>query len=76
MREMEFKMEREGLLAVGDELSVSESKLPNSWYYTIEHAYGMSANYSSGERLKSTRGTVKDIRQTPKGYYVIMEFDE
>lgn len=76
MRRMEFKMERTGLLKEGDVLPVTESKLPNSWYYTLGKAYAMSANYTFHERLKSTQGKVVEIKETPKGYYVIVEFDE
>nr|WP_176762393.1 hypothetical protein [Eubacterium oxidoreducens] len=76
MRQMEFKMERPGLCKVGDHLKVTEGKLPTSYFYTLEHAYAMSANYKNAERLKSLEGVVKDIKETPRGYYVIMEFDE
>ena len=76
MRRMEFKMERTGLLEVGDVLPVTESKLPNSCYYTLGKAYAMSANYVFRERLKSGEGTVVEVKETPKGYYVIVEFDE
>ena len=73
MRRMEFKMERPGLTKVGDHLKVTESKLPTSYYYTIEHAIAMSGNYV---RLKSREGDVVDVRETEKGYFVTMEFDE
>ena len=76
MRQMEFKMERPGLTKVGDELSVTEGKLPTSYYYTIVPAIAMSKNYQAYERLKSTSGTVKEINQTSRGYYTIVEFDE
>lgn len=69
-------MERPGLTKVGERLRVTESKLPTSYYYTIEHAIAMSGNYHVSERLKSTEGTVVDVKETEKGYYVIMEFDE
>ena len=76
MRRMEIKMERHGLTQVGDHLKVTESKLPTSYYYTIEHAIAMSGNYVVSERLKSREGDVVDVRETEKGYFVTMEFDE
>jgi hypothetical protein len=36
----------------------------------------MSANFSSGERLRSREGTVRQIEETPKGFFVTVEFDE
>ena len=71
MRKMEFKMERTGLLEVGDILPVTEGKLPNSYYYTLGRAYAMSANYKYNERLQSREG-----KETEKGYFVTVEFDE
>ncbi len=76
MRRMEFKMERTGLLNVGDVLPVTEYKLPNSWYYVLGSSFAMSANYPNSERLASESGTVAEIRESPRGYYVIVEFDE
>ena len=76
MRRMEFKMERTGLLQVGDILPVTEGKLPTSYYYTLGKAYAMSANYSFSERLKSTEGKVVSLDETPKGFFVTVEFDE
>ena len=76
MRQMEFKMERTGLLEIGDVLPVTEGKLPNSYYYTLGKAYAMSGNFSTLERLTSREGTVVDIKETPKGFFVTVEFDE
>ena len=76
MRSMEFKMERQGLLEVGQEVTVMESPLPTSYYYTIVPAIAMSKNYPAYERLKSTQGILKEINQTSRGYYTIVEFDE
>lgn len=76
MRQMEFKMERTGLLKEGDVLPVTEGKLPDSYYYTLGNAYAMSANYTFRERLRSEEGTVLEIKETPKGFFVTVEFDE
>ena len=69
MRKMEFKMERQGLLRVGDVLPVTEGRLPGSYYYTLGQAFAMSANFKASERLSSAE-------ETPKGYFVTVEFDE
>lgn len=53
MRREEFKMERTGLLEIGDVLPITEGKLPNSYYYTLGKAYAMSANYVVSQRIKS-----------------------
>lgn len=76
MRQMEFKMERTGLLKEGDVLPVTEGKLPDSYYYTLGDAFAMSANYTFRERLTSTEGKVLEIKNTPKGYFVNVAFDE
>lgn len=75
-----FKMERTGLIEVGDVVELREGSLPNSvFYYVIEPAVAMSGNFSLGERLVDnsgsviTKGKVTDIRQTDRGYYVTVE---
>lgn len=76
MREMEFKMERPGLLVPGQAVTVTEGVLPTSYYYTIDPSLAMSANYEFRQRLKSKEGVVKSVDERPAGFYVIAEFDE
>lgn len=76
MRTMEFKMERSGLVEEGQRVSVVERKCPANYYYIIEPAVAMSGCYLERERLKSKDGLVKEVKQTERGYYVILEFDE
>ena len=67
MREMEFKMERPGLLHEGDKVTVSEGVLPSNYYYTIDPSLAMSGNVPFNQRK---------IEHTDRGYYVLAEFDE
>ncbi|MCR5686233.1 MAG: hypothetical protein K6G81_12615 [Lachnospiraceae bacterium] len=76
MRTEEFKMERRGLLKAGDEVEIVEKSTEAFYYYTIVPALAMSGNYKLGERIRSTRGVVKDIKQDPRGFFVDVEFDE
>lgn len=76
MREMEFKMEREGFLNVGDKVTVTEGVLPSSYYYTIDPSLAMSGNIPFRERLLATEGTVVDIKENARGFYVTVNFLE
>lgn len=76
MRTMEFKMERPGLVAEGDEVEILERSSPVNYHYIIEPAVAMSGCYLERERLKSATGIVQKIRQAESGYYVIVAFDE
>ena len=76
MRQMEFKVERSGLMKEGDVLGVTETKMDNFLYYTIEHAYGMSGNIPFSEALKSRQGKVVKMEEKPRGFYALLEFSE
>ncbi len=76
MRKLEFKMERSGLLEVGQEITVTEGLLPSNYYYTIDPSLAMSGNIPFRYRLKSRSGKVVDIVENARGFYVTAEFDE
>lgn len=76
MRLMDFTTESLDKFELGQELEVIESQLPTSYYYTIEHAFGMSSNFKNSERLKTTKGKVADIKKTERFNIVVLEFDE
>lgn len=76
MRTMEFKMERTGLLSEQDVLPVTEYQLPGCFYYVLGKSYAMSGNINKTERLTSKEGVVKEIKETERGFYVLVEFDE
>ncbi len=76
MREMEFKMERQGLLKKGDTVTVSEGVLPSNYYYVIDPSLAMSGNYPFRERLKARQGVIKEIIENVRGFYVTVVFEE
>ena len=76
MRELEFKMERPGLLETGQKVTVTEGVLPSGYYYTIDPSLAMSANIPFRERLKTKEGTVVSIEENERGFYVVVSFIE
>lgn len=75
MRKMEFKMERQGLLSVGDKITVTEGVLPSNYYYTIDPSLAMSGNIPFRDRMLAREGVVTDIIENERGFYVTAEFD-
>ncbi|MCD8381027.1 MAG: hypothetical protein LUC95_12090 [Lachnospiraceae bacterium] len=75
-RLMEFKMERQGLLEIGQKITVTEGVLPSNYYYTIDPSLAMSGNFPFRERMLAREGVVKDIKQNPRGFYVTCAFEE
>lgn len=76
MREMEFKMEREGLLKEGQKVRITEGILPSNYYYTIDPSLAMSGNYPFHQRLLAREGVVTAIRELERGFYVTVSFEE
>ena len=75
MRQVEFKMERQGLFNIGDKVEIIEREGVN-YSYIIEPAVAMSGCFSSRNRLKSREGIIRDIQENDRGFYVIVDFDE
>jgi hypothetical protein len=76
MREVKFKMERQGLVKENDEVKIIERPGTTNYSYIIEPAVAMSGCFPLNDLLKSRTGIVKEIQHTDRGYYVIVEFDE
>ncbi|NLL77428.1 MAG: hypothetical protein GX235_09315 [Clostridiales bacterium] len=73
---MEFKMERQGLLKVGDSITVTEGVLPSNYYYTIDPSLAMSGNFPFSERMLARKGVVTQVLENDRGFYVMAQFEE
>ena len=76
MRTVEFKMERQGLVNVGDRVKVIEREGTSSYSYIIDPAVAMSGCFAARDRIKNEYGVIKDIRENSRGFYVVVDFDE
>ena len=74
MREMEFKMERQGLVNIGDVVDVTEREGFN-YSYIIEPAVAMSGCYAFRDRILSRTGTVVKVETLESGFMVYVEFE-
>ena len=75
-RQMDFTTETPNCCEIGDILQVEENKLPTSYWYMIEHAYGASGNFKNRERLKTRSGKVVKKWSDERFKYLTLEFDE
>ena len=69
-------MERPGLLAVGQKITVTEGVLPSNYYYTIDPSLAMSGNVPFRERMLAREGVVLDIEEKERGFYVTAQFED
>ena len=77
-REMEFRMERDGLIQAGDHVELKEDTANTMagimYYYTIKDAIAMSNN--TKKPLKRLEGTVKSIEANESYWTVTVEIEE
>ena len=77
-REMEFRMERAGLIQAGDRVSLKEDSLSTMagiiYYYTIRDAVAMSNN--TKKRLSSLEGTVRSVEAKESYWTVAVDVEE
>lgn len=76
MREEMFKMERKGLVEEGQKVNITERVSGSLYSYIVEPAVAMSGIYRSNQRIKSDTGTIREIRETERGFYLIVGFEE
>lgn len=78
IRNMDFRMSREGLMQVGDTVFLSESTLSTLagtvYYYTIIPALAMSNN--TPKRLKNLTGTVTAVIPYGSEWTVTLAIEE
>lgn len=77
-RDMDFRMERPGLVDVGQHVTMTESVLKTlsgtMYYYTINDAVAMSNN--TPKRLHHLEGTVKSVVDEESVYTVTVTISE
>ncbi len=77
-RKMEFRMERAGLIQVGDRVELKEDAASTMagvmYYYTIKDAIAMSNN--TKERLKTLEGVVSEIEALDSYWTVTVDITE
>ncbi len=76
MRQEQFKMERKGLVTEGQEVKVTERANGSLYSYIVEPSVAMSGIYRSNQRIQSTTGVIREIKETERGFYLIVEFEE
>lgn len=78
IKKMEFRMERAGLIQVGDAVELKEDAASTMagvmYYYTIKEAVAMSNN--TKERLKNLTGVVSAVDAQESYWTVTVDIEE
>lgn len=74
MRIEKFTMERD-VLNEGDTVTITEGKLPFTYYYTVVPAAAMSGNYNPNERILSREGIVRKKTSKDGTFFLEIEFE-
>lgn len=77
-KKMEFRMERDGLIQVGDKVELKEDAASTMagvmYYYTIKDAVAMSNNMK--ERMKKLEGIVTQIENMESYWTVTVDIED
>lgn len=76
MRQEQFKMERQGLVEAGQTIKITERVNGSLYSYVAEPSVAMSGIYRTTQRIKAKEGIIQEIRETDRGFYLIIEFEE
>lgn len=76
MRQEQFKMERQGLVEAGQTIKITERANGSLYSYVAEPSVAMSGIYRTTQRIRAKEGIIKEIRETDRGFYLIIEFEE
>lgn len=76
MRYEEFRMERPGLVKKGDHVRITERANGTLYSYVIEPSVAMSGIFRSNQRIKSKEGIVHEVKDTPRGFEVVVGLNE
>ena len=76
MRSEMFKMERKGLVEEGQEVKVTERVNGSLYSYIVEPSVAMSGIYRSNQRIQADTGIIREIRETERGFYLLVGFEE
>lgn len=75
-----FRMEREGLLKVGDEVTVTEymnQTMQGQMYsYIINPAVAMSGFVPARQKINNPKGIVTEVKEEESFYTITVEFED
>ena len=63
-------------MSEGQQVNITERVNGSLYSYLVEPSVAMSGIYRSNQRIKSDTGIINEIRETERGFYLVVGFDE